>query len=132
MNLACGQEKLLQSSKIVHERMAATLTLSRAPGISRNSDVSEDSSAAASTPSGGYWPMISRTVMGRRLAASSLRPARRAARKRAPGARNQIVHRQQECIGMTQANLTLGGSCTRRRPERAARAAVLAVGIAVA
>ena len=65
--------------------MAATSMVRRAPGMSRSSDVSCASSAAASLPSGGYWPTMKRTVTGRWLAASSLRPARSAPRKRVSG-----------------------------------------------
>ena len=144
MNLACGQEKLLQSSKTVQERMAATLTVSRALGMSRSPDVSDDSSAAASTSSGGYWPMMRRTVIGRPLAASSSRPdaqraeearvGRRAAAAamstRAPGARDQVVHGQQQRVGVAEADLAPGAA--RRRPDRAAGAAVGAVGVAAA
>ena len=134
----------MQSSKAVQERMAATLTVSRAPGMSRSSDVSDDSNAAASTPSGGYWPMMRRTVTGRPLAASSLsaRPQRgekapvRLGLQRgdvdgAPGARDQVVHGQHQGIGMAEADLA-PGRAGRGRPDRAAGAAAGAVGVAAA
>ena len=144
MNLACGQEKLLQFSKAVQERMAATLTVSRAPGMSRSSDVSDDSNAAASTPSGGYWPMMRRTVTGRPLAASSLSPDRSAARKRLSGlgcsaamSTERRAPATRSCTGSTRASewpkqtlrLARAG---RGRPDRAAGAAAGAVGVAAA
>ena len=131
MNLACGQEKLLQFSKAVQERMAATLTVSRAPGLSRSSDVSDDSNAAASTPSGGYWPMMRRTVTGRPLAASSLRPDRSAARKRMSGlgcsaamSTERRAPATRSCTGSTRAS-EWPKQTLRRRPAPAVAAQIV-------
>ena len=74
--LGVRPREALHVSEEVQERMAATLRVRRAPGVSRSPDVSDDNSAAASAPSGGDCPTSRRTAMGRPLAASTARPAR--------------------------------------------------------
>ena len=91
--------------------------------MSRSSDVSDDSNAAASTPSGGYWPMMRRTVTGRPLAASSLSADAQGGEKAPvgrrlqrgdvdgpPGARHQVVDGQHQGIGVAEADLAPGAA----------------------